>query len=76
MRRLRKSPAPPHHLNPVNWLGIMTALVTTFLGLFVAIPSITAFFFFRNRVIRIIMEVGTIAEELMDRFRPQEETAI
>ena len=53
--------------------GIMTALVTTFLGLFVAIPSITAFFFFRNRVIRIIMEVGTIAEEMMDRFRPREE---
>ncbi|MCX7703221.1 MAG: MotA/TolQ/ExbB proton channel family protein [Planctomycetota bacterium] len=49
--------------------GIMTALVTTFLGLIVAIPSTAAYFFFRNKVIRIIMEVGTIAEELMQRFR-------
>ncbi len=56
--------------------GIMTALVTTFLGLLVAIPSITAYFFFRNKVIRIIMEVGAISEELMERFRPQEESVV
>jgi len=53
--------------------GVMTALVTTFLGLIVAIPTAAAFFYFRNRVIRIIMEVGNIAEELMQRFRPQAE---
>jgi len=53
--------------------GIMTALVTTFLGLMVAIPSVAAYFFFRNKVIRIVMEVGTIAEELMQRFRAASE---
>ncbi len=53
--------------------GIQIALVTTFLGLLVAIPTIASYFYFRNKVIRIVMEVGTIAEELMERFRPTEE---
>lgn len=55
--------------------GIMLALVTTFEGLLVAMPCIAAFFYFRNKVIRIVMEVGEIADELMGRFRPAEETA-
>ena len=55
--------------------GIQVALVTTFLGLLVAIPTISCYFYFRNKVIRIVMEVGTIAEELMERFRPAEEVA-
>jgi biopolymer transport protein ExbB len=55
--------------------GIQVALVTTFLGLLVAIPAVAAYFYFRNKVIRIVMEVGTIAEELMERFRPTEEVA-
>lgn len=55
--------------------GIQVALVTTFLGLLVAIPTIAAYFYFRNKVIRIVMEVGTIAEELMERFRTTEEMA-
>jgi len=55
--------------------GIQVALVTTFLGLLVAIPTIACYFYFRNKVIRIVMEVGTIAEELMERFRPAEEVA-
>ena len=55
--------------------GIMLALVTTFEGLLVAMPCIAAFFYFRNKVIRIIMEVGEIADELMGRFKPSEETA-
>ncbi len=49
--------------------GISQALVTTFLGLFVAIPSMIAYFMFRNRVVRITLEVGAIAEELVERFR-------
>ncbi|TET39098.1 MAG: MotA/TolQ/ExbB proton channel family protein [Planctomycetota bacterium] len=52
--------------------GISVALVTTALGLFVAIPTMCFYFFFRNRVMRVVMEVATISEELMERFRPAE----
>lgn len=52
--------------------GISMALVTTALGLTVAIPTLCFYFFFRNRVIRIVMEVSTITDELMERFRPVE----
>ncbi len=49
--------------------GISQALVTTFLGLFVAIPSMIAYFFFRNKVIRVSIELAAIADDLVDRFR-------
>ncbi len=51
--------------------GISKALVTTFLGLFVAIPTMIAYFFFRNKVVRISLEIGAIADELVERFRGQ-----
>jgi len=49
--------------------GISTALVTTFLGLFVAIPSMIAYFFFKNKVVRVTLELGAIADDLVERFR-------
>ena len=49
--------------------GIGQALVTTFLGLFVAIPAMIAYFFFRNRVVRVTLELGAIADDLVERFR-------
>lgn len=49
--------------------GISEALITTCMGLIIAIPVMSAFFYFRNKVVRIVMEVGTICEELLDRFR-------
>jgi biopolymer transport protein ExbB len=49
--------------------GIQQALVTTCMGLMVAIPATVLFFFFRNRVTRIILEINGIIDELMDRFR-------
>ncbi len=49
--------------------GIGQALVTTFLGLFVAIPSMIAYFFFRNKVVRVTLELGAIADDLVERFR-------
>ncbi len=52
--------------------GISLALVTTFEGLVVAIPTTGFYFFFRNKVIRIGMQVSTIVEDLFDRFRPTE----
>jgi len=51
--------------------GISMALVTTFLGLVVAIPTMVCFFYFRNRVNRISIEIMETCEELFDRFRPE-----
>jgi biopolymer transport protein ExbB len=48
--------------------GISLALVTTFLGLIVAIPTMISFFYFRSRVVRIGLEIQNTAEELFDRF--------
>jgi biopolymer transport protein ExbB len=50
-------------------VNISIALVTTFQGLLVAIPSMTFFAYFRNRVVRVILEIGAIADELVERFR-------
>lgn len=50
--------------------GIKQALVTTLMGLTVAIPISVGFFYFRNKVVRIVLEVAAIYEDLLDRFRP------
>jgi biopolymer transport protein ExbB len=50
--------------------GISKALVTTFEGLVVAIPVLTAYTYFKNRVARIMLEMGVITGDLLDRFRP------
>lgn len=52
--------------------NIQVALVTTLLGLIVAIPSMAFYFVFRNKVVRMSMEVTAIADELLDRFRAPE----
>lgn len=49
--------------------GIATALVTTLIGLWLAIPAIAAFNILRNRVSRLVLEVGTVSEGLMRRFQ-------
>ena len=54
-------------------MGIYQALVTTCEGLIVAIPALALYFYFRNKVVRISMEITGVAEELLDRFRDQEE---
>lgn len=48
--------------------GISMALMTTVMGLLVAIPMSIAYYVFRNRVTNIIIEVGNVATELMERF--------
>ena len=50
--------------------GISQALLTTMLGLIVAIPVTAAFAFLRNRLIKTIIETGAIVEDLFERFRP------
>ena len=52
--------------------AIAQALVTTFLGLVVAIPTTTAYMFFRNRVMKLTQEASAITGELIDRFRQVE----
>jgi len=48
--------------------GISTALFTTLVGLFIAIPAIAAYNILRNRVARLVLEVGILSEGLMSRF--------
>jgi biopolymer transport protein ExbB len=49
--------------------GIATALVTTLVGLWLAIPAIAVFNILRNYVARLVLEVGTVSEGLMRRFQ-------
>ena len=48
--------------------GISKALFTTLLGLMIAIPAIAAYNILRNRVQRLVLEVGILGEGLMSRF--------
>jgi biopolymer transport protein ExbB len=58
---------------PDAWLlaeGISTALFTTLLGLAIAIPALLAYNILRNRVSRLVLEVGIVTEGLVGRIRP------
>ncbi|MDX1946312.1 MAG: MotA/TolQ/ExbB proton channel family protein [Pirellulaceae bacterium] len=48
--------------------GISMALITTLVGLVLAIPAIIAFALFKNRLTWLTMDVGTTASNLMARF--------
>ncbi len=48
--------------------GISTALLTTLIGLAIAIPAIAGYNILRNLVQRRILEVGITSENLMGRF--------
>jgi biopolymer transport protein ExbB len=49
--------------------GISTALFTTLVGLALAIPALAAYNLLRNRVARLVLEVGITSEGLMSRFQ-------
>ncbi len=49
--------------------GISKALLTTLIGLAIAIPAIAVFNILRNRVDRLVLEVGVLSEGLMSRFQ-------
>ena len=53
--------------------GVQAALITTLEGLLVCIPSMLFYFYFRNRVVRIINEITGVADEMVERFRPQKQ---
>ncbi len=48
--------------------GISTAMVTTLAGLVIAIPAMIAFSLLKNRMARLVLEVGIVSEGLMSRF--------
>lgn len=48
--------------------GISKALITTLIGLLLAIPAIAIFGILKNRMSRLILEVGILSEGLMSRF--------
>jgi biopolymer transport protein ExbB len=48
--------------------GISTALITTLVGLVLAIPAIIAFNLLKNRLSRLVLETGQLAGNLMARF--------
>jgi len=48
--------------------GISMALITTLVGLVLAIPAIIAFNLMKNRLSRLVMETGQTASNLMARF--------
>jgi len=50
---------------------ISGALITTFLGLIVAVPVTAAFVFLRNRVVAYSLEIAAVVEDLFERFRPR-----
>jgi biopolymer transport protein ExbB len=49
--------------------GIATALVTTLIGLWIAIPAITLFQLFRNRLEEINNDATAESTRLMSRFQ-------
>lgn len=62
-----KNPDPSELAN-----GISMALLTTLFGLIVAIPTTAAFAYLRNNLVRSVIEVGAIVEDLFERFRAEE----
>ncbi len=51
--------------------AISGALITTLLGLIVAVPVTAAFVFLRNRVVTYSLEIAAVVEDLFERFRPR-----
>ncbi len=49
--------------------GIYTALTTTLLGLMVAIPAMSAYVYFRYRLLNLLAETGAVVEELIYPFK-------
>jgi biopolymer transport protein ExbB len=64
---IAKSTTPPSPASLAE--GISMALITTLVGLVMAIPAIGFFAYFKNQLARYIFDVGAVAEGLMSRFK-------
>jgi biopolymer transport protein ExbB len=63
---IEHSPTSP---KPSQLAGsISMALVTTLFGLYIAIPALAVYLYFKNRAARLVLEVGVVSEGLMSRF--------
>ena len=51
--------------------GIMEALVTTYIGLAVAIPTIFAYQILKNKMNTLIIETANVCSDLLDRATQQ-----
>ncbi|MDR0870898.1 MAG: MotA/TolQ/ExbB proton channel family protein [Planctomycetaceae bacterium] len=51
--------------------GIATALITTQVGLLIAIPAMIIYEWFRNKLALLLLEMTIQTESLMSRFKPQ-----
>jgi biopolymer transport protein ExbB len=49
--------------------GITMALVTTQIGLYIAVPAVILFAYFRNRLSKLLSEVAVISDNSMARFQ-------
>lgn len=57
-------------VNPADFAkDISLALMTTVLGLTVAIPTTAFYAYFRNKTTMISLEVGAVVEDMFERFR-------
>jgi biopolymer transport protein ExbB len=48
--------------------GVATALWTTLVGLLIAIPAVAVYNILKNRIARLVLEIGIVSEGLMSRF--------
>lgn len=48
--------------------GIATALFTTLIGLGIAVPAMVFYSILKNRIQRLVLEIGMVSEGLMSRF--------
>ncbi len=55
--------------------GISTALFATLEGIAISIPAIYFYAMFRNRIARLSLEVGMMADPLLERFGPGVQTS-
>ena len=52
--------------------GIYQALVTTAVGLSIAIPTLALYYYFNGRIVRILRRIDDVASRLVDRYRAEE----
>ena len=64
--KIATSPSTPKPADLAQ--GISTALFTTLIGLGIAVPAMIFYSILRNRIQRLVLEIGMVSEGLMSRF--------
>jgi biopolymer transport protein ExbB len=64
--KIATSPSTPKPAELAD--GISTALFTTLIGLGIAVPAMIFYSILRNRIQRLVLEIGMVSEGLMSRF--------